>query len=173
MSSSKKIKKLTCKWTLRQCSSVGGPEPYPPPPPHTHCIRVYCIFYLFTQGSGGRGRVEPERRLDGQQFTKLGRKYQHDWLYLHLQPINSNKHRPAAKFLYRWIILDDDILLWCLYSYLVHGWKEWQSASSDPESLSSQKRMTLIWAFFPSWHRYCNYCIVLPSLCVFHATKLT
>jgi hypothetical protein len=26
----------------------------------------------------GGGRVEPERRLDGQQFTKLGRKYQHD-----------------------------------------------------------------------------------------------
>jgi hypothetical protein len=24
------------------------------------------------------GRVEPERRLEGQQFTKLGRKYQHD-----------------------------------------------------------------------------------------------
>jgi hypothetical protein len=26
------------------------------------------------------GRVESERRLEGQQFTKLGRKYQHGWL---------------------------------------------------------------------------------------------
>jgi hypothetical protein len=33
-----------------------------PPPPHTHCLRVYS-------------RLEPERRLEGQQFTKLGRKY--------------------------------------------------------------------------------------------------
>jgi hypothetical protein len=29
-------------------------------------------------GGLGGGRVEPERRLAGQQFTKLGRKYQHD-----------------------------------------------------------------------------------------------
>jgi hypothetical protein len=42
----------------------------PPPPPHTHTVYVYTV-YLFTQG---RGRVEPERRLEGQQFTTLGRK---------------------------------------------------------------------------------------------------
>jgi hypothetical protein len=30
-----------------------------------------------TQGRGGGG-VEPERRLEGQQFTKLGRKYKHN-----------------------------------------------------------------------------------------------
>ena len=31
-------------------------------------------------GSGGKwgGRFEPERRSEGQQFTKLGRKYQQD-----------------------------------------------------------------------------------------------
>ncbi len=52
-------------------------NPIPPP---------YCaiIPYLYTvQGTDchweGR-RVEPERRLEGQRFTKLGRKYQHDWL---------------------------------------------------------------------------------------------
>jgi hypothetical protein len=27
-------------------------------------------------------RGEPERRLEGQQFTKLGRKYQHDCMYV-------------------------------------------------------------------------------------------
>jgi hypothetical protein len=40
----------------------------------------------------GGGGVEPERRLEGQQFIKLGRKYQQDWLYL--QSINSDKHLP-------------------------------------------------------------------------------
>jgi hypothetical protein len=42
----------------------------------THCKRVYSI--LIHTGNGGEGRVQPERRLEGQQFTKLSRKYQHD-----------------------------------------------------------------------------------------------
>ncbi len=29
-------------------------------------------------GPGDGGKDEPERRLEGHQFTKLGRKYQHD-----------------------------------------------------------------------------------------------
>jgi hypothetical protein len=37
------------------------------------------------------GRVEPERRLEGQQFTKLPRKYQ-----LYLQSINSDKPLPEG-----------------------------------------------------------------------------
>jgi hypothetical protein len=48
----------------------------PIPPTLTHCIRVYSI--LIHTGKGGRGESEPERRLEEQQFTKLGRKYQHD-----------------------------------------------------------------------------------------------
>ncbi len=44
----------------------------------------------------GGGRVEPERRLEGQQYTKLGRKYHHDWLYL--QSLNSDKHLPQSPF---------------------------------------------------------------------------
>ncbi len=35
-----------------------------------HCIRAFSI--LIHTGKGGR--VEPERKLEGQQFTKLGRK---------------------------------------------------------------------------------------------------
>ncbi len=59
--------KITYKGTLR-------PEPHTPPPLHT--VYVYTV-YLGT-GKGGGGRVEPERRLEGQQLTKLGPKYQHD-----------------------------------------------------------------------------------------------
>jgi hypothetical protein len=38
------LKKLTWKGTLRQVFYLS--------PPLTHCIRVYSILYLFTQGGG-------------------------------------------------------------------------------------------------------------------------
>jgi hypothetical protein len=66
-------KKITCKETLRPVFTCLTLKPRT----LLHCIRVYTV-YLFTQGRWGRGRVEPESRLEGQQFTKLGRKYQHD-----------------------------------------------------------------------------------------------
>jgi hypothetical protein len=47
------------------------------PIPLPYTVYVYTV-YLITQGRGGGGRVEPERTLEGRQFTKLGRKYQHD-----------------------------------------------------------------------------------------------
>ncbi len=59
-----------------------------------HPLPATCTYCTLTQGRG-EGRFEPERRLEGQQFRKRGRKYQHDWLYL--QSINSDK--PAAKSL--------------------------------------------------------------------------
>jgi hypothetical protein len=99
-------KKLICKGTLRQVIICLRPRsPYPP----LNSIYVYSV-YLFTQGRG-EGGVEPERRLEGQQFTKIGRKYQHDWLYLH--PINSDKHLPQSTLQANF--LGDNILLWCLY----------------------------------------------------------
>jgi hypothetical protein len=61
------------------------------PPPLTHCIRAYSI--LINTEKGGRGRVE---RLEGQQFTRLGRTYQHDLLYL--KSINSDIHLPQSPF---------------------------------------------------------------------------
>jgi hypothetical protein len=39
--------------------------------PHQHNVYVYTVS-LFTQGRGEGRRVEPERRLEEQQFTKLG-----------------------------------------------------------------------------------------------------
>jgi hypothetical protein len=95
------LKKLTCNGALRQvfiCLSPGTPNP---PPPPTHCIRVYRII-IHTRKGGRGGRVEPERRLEGQQVTKLGGKYQHALLYL--ESINSD----TGQF------LDDDISLRCL-----------------------------------------------------------
>jgi hypothetical protein len=63
-----------------------------PIPSLTHCIRVNSILIHTGKGRG----VEPERRLEGQQFTKLDRKYQHDRQYL--QSINTDKHLPQSPF---------------------------------------------------------------------------
>ncbi len=52
-----------------RCLSVWGPER-----PPLNAVYVYTV-YLLKQGRGKRGRVESKRRLEGQQFTKLGRKY--------------------------------------------------------------------------------------------------
>ncbi len=59
-----------------------------------------------TWGEGGS--VEPEKRGERQQFTKLVRNYQHDWQYL--QSINCDKYLPQSAFTGK-IFLDDDILL--------------------------------------------------------------
>jgi hypothetical protein len=59
---------------------------------------VYTYFIVIHTGKGVRGgRVEPERRLEGQQFTKLGQKYQH-MIEMYLQPINFDKHLPQSPF---------------------------------------------------------------------------
>ncbi len=94
MSSSKK---LTCAWTLRQVIICPSEAQNPIPPFTLYCTVQYMCkivyrVYLFRQG---RGESEPER-LEGQQFTKLGGKYQHDWLYL--QSINSVKNLPLSHF---------------------------------------------------------------------------
>jgi len=60
------LKNRPVKGLCGSCLSVWGPEP------PTHCIPVYSI--LIHTGKGVGGRVEPERRLERQQLTKLGRK---------------------------------------------------------------------------------------------------
>jgi hypothetical protein len=58
------LQKLTCKGTLRQVFICLRPRtPYP---------LVYTV-YLFTEGKGEGVEIEPGRRLEGQQFKKLGR----------------------------------------------------------------------------------------------------
>jgi hypothetical protein len=71
------LNKLTGKGTLRQVFiCLRSRTPYPRP--HTLYVYVYSIrSILFHTGKGGGGRVEPERRSEGQQYTKLGRKCQH------------------------------------------------------------------------------------------------
>ncbi len=112
------LKNRPVKGLCGTCLSVLRPPlllwPHTPcsPPPYTPYT---CILYtvLITQGrgkgEGGGGRLKPERRLEGKQFTKPGRIYQHDWLYL--QSIST-----CRKVLLQVIILDDGIFLWCLYS---------------------------------------------------------
>jgi hypothetical protein len=92
-----KTQRRQCKGTLQQVFICLRPR-----------TRVYSI--LIHTGRRERGRVEPERRLEGQHFTKLGRKYKPYWMYLH--SINSEKHLPQSPFTD--IFLDDDILLPCL-----------------------------------------------------------
>ncbi len=75
--------------------SEAPSPPWPHNPlPLTHCIRAYCTFTQTEKGVGGE--LNQERRLEGQQSTKLGRKYQHDRLYL--QSINSDKYLPQSSF---------------------------------------------------------------------------
>jgi hypothetical protein len=73
---SRHLKKLLLR---ALCDTVYLSEAQNAIPPLYTLYNVYVHkVYLFTQGRGDGGRVEPERRLEGQQFTKLCRKYQHD-----------------------------------------------------------------------------------------------
>ncbi len=88
------LNKLTCRGTLRLVFICLRPRnPFLPP---LQAVYVYLLYSILIYTGKGGGRVETERRLEGQQFTKLGRKYQHDWLYF--QSINSEKHLPQRPF---------------------------------------------------------------------------
>jgi hypothetical protein len=71
---------------------------------------IQCTYSQREEWDGER--VEGERRLEGQQFTKLGRKYQHDWTdcisSLH---VYIDKHLPQSPLTDHFFMLDDDILL--------------------------------------------------------------
>ncbi len=93
-------KKFIWKGTLRQVFICLRPPflQWPLTPPPLHIVYVFTV-YLFLHREGGEGGEEmnePERRLEGQLFTKLGRKYKHDLLYL--QSIYSDKHQPQSPF---------------------------------------------------------------------------
>jgi hypothetical protein len=62
-------------------------NPMSPPPLYT--VYVYINSKLIHTGKGGGGRVEPQRRGEGQQFSKLRRKHQHDCISMSM---NSDKH---------------------------------------------------------------------------------
>jgi hypothetical protein len=51
-----------------------------PPPLPSHTFSVYTV--LWHKEWGRREESWTRERLEGQQFTKLGWKYQHDWLFL-------------------------------------------------------------------------------------------
>ncbi len=90
------LRKFTWKGSLRPMFvCLRNPPLLWPQTPCTplHTVYVYTV-YLFTQGKGGGEMHHAERRLERQQFTKLGRKYQHDWMYLHLQSEKTWKNLP-------------------------------------------------------------------------------
>jgi hypothetical protein len=74
MSSSKKIDLLKDFAQVFIC--LRPRTPYPPLPYTLYTSIQYTFSHTGKEGGGG-GRVKPERRLEGQQFTKLGQKYQH------------------------------------------------------------------------------------------------
>jgi hypothetical protein len=65
---------LICNGTFRQVLICLKPRTQYP---LLNIVYVYTV-YLFTQGRGDGGRVVLKRRGEGQQVTKLGRKYQRD-----------------------------------------------------------------------------------------------
>jgi hypothetical protein len=73
---------------------------YPSPPPHT--------LYTYSHREGGGGRAEPERRIEGATAHKAGSKI----------PPPVYKHLPQSPFTGKFF-LDDEILLWRLYTSLV------------------------------------------------------
>ncbi len=106
------LKKFTCKGTLRQYLSVWGPEPHTPPPPAYTLYVCICTIYLFTQGRGG-GESYTGEKVRGTMVHKAGSKIP-SWLKVSLIYVLWKK--PAPKSPYKSIFLEDDILLWCLYS---------------------------------------------------------
>ncbi len=73
--------------------------------PILHILHTVYVYTVYLSHKEGGGRFEPEKRLEEQQFTKLGRKYQHDWLYL--QSINSDKYLLQVPLQVKF--LDDEI----------------------------------------------------------------
>ncbi len=71
-------------------------NPIHPHPLHT--VYVYTV-YLFTQWRGEGGGSWTREKVREQMFSKLGRKYQYDWL--NLQSINSDKHLLQSTFTYQ------------------------------------------------------------------------
>ncbi len=89
------LKSIVCKETLRRVFIFLRPRTSYPSPLYTLHIYLYKV-YLFTQKRGDGEILEPERRLERQQLTKLGRIYQRDRLYL--QSIRSEKDLPLSPF---------------------------------------------------------------------------
>ncbi len=79
----------------------------PIPPPLTHCKRNVYTVYSFTQGIGEGESWTREK------YHKAGSKIP---TRLSVSPVYKLWLTPAAKSIYRLNFLDDDILLWCLYT---------------------------------------------------------
>jgi hypothetical protein len=82
----------------------------PPTPGHTLSINTV----LWHREEGEVQECWTGEKVRGQQFTKLGRKYQHDWLYL--QSINPDKYLPQSPFTGQFFYMTT----FCFGVYIVH-----------------------------------------------------
>jgi hypothetical protein len=66
----------------------------------TFRVRCYYIYlvHAYSHGGGGGVGTEPERRLEGQQFTKLVENTNMT-VAVYLQYLNSDKHLPHSPFI--------------------------------------------------------------------------
>ncbi len=95
-------------------------RPRTPSPLLTNCVRA--MQYTYSHKKGGDSWTIEKVRWETIYSYKLGRKYQHDWLFL--QSINSYKHLPRSPFtsqFFKW----PRFVLVSLLSYLVHGVGAW------------------------------------------------
>jgi hypothetical protein len=100
----KKLKIDLCRDFAAGVYLSEAQKPYPSSRP-LHTVYVYTV-YVFTQGRGGG--VEPERRLEGQQFT--------NWVENTNMTDCISSLYACSEVPFQINFLDDDILLWCLYS---------------------------------------------------------
>jgi hypothetical protein len=91
----------------KNCATLS--EAQNPVPSPLQTVYTYIQHTYSHRGGGESWTREKVRGVNNSQSWV--EKYQHDWLYHH--SINSDKYRLH-------IFLDDDILLWCLYSLFVH-----------------------------------------------------
>jgi hypothetical protein len=118
-------------------------DPIPTHPPLTHSILIHT-------GKGGEegGRIEPERRLEGQKLTKLGRNTNMTDCTSSLWTIiNTCRKVPLHDNFFRWHF---SLVSTYLISRIVHGFTfPGDSQREGPAAYSSQRIPRSTWLSWP------------------------
>ncbi len=106
------LKNLPVKELCGGCLSVWGPEPHIPPSPYTLFSIVFtCIQYTYPRREGGESWAKGKVREA--TVHKTGSKIP-TWLTESPVSVKLWQHLTQSPFTGQF--LDDDILLWCLWS---------------------------------------------------------